>query len=251
MGLVRSLWLTADPARFGTVVDPGDLRRWKSQLPEPTRPIWMFGGELQTELGRSLESQLRTLGYCVRTGPDRDADGQTLRAWAPSPLVAMLARNVPSSTAVDLGCGGGRDAVFLAARGWKVTAVDSLSDCVERGRGLEESVPVLHPIEWICADVRGEFAVPSAKVYLFIRFFDAGVWARLAEAAEPGAIVAVQTFSERHRAATGHPRSERTVWLSTTSDFGWHVRYSREKGPFQYRILQKPGADDVNSVAHS
>lgn len=211
----------------------------------------MSAAELQTELGRSLESQLGSLGYRVRTGPDRDADGQTLRAWAPSPLVAMLARNVPSSTAIDLGCGGGRDAVFLAARGWKVTAVDSLSDCVERGRGLEESVPALHPIEWICADVRGEFAVPSAKVYLFIRFFDAGVWARLAESAEPGAIVAVQTFSERHRAVTGHPRSERTVWLSTTPDFGWHVRYSREKGPFQYRILQKPEADDVNSVAHS
>jgi SAM-dependent methyltransferase len=248
---VRSLWLTADPARFGTVVDPGDLRRWKSQLPEPSRPIWMAEGELLTASGQALESQLKLLGYVVRVGADRISVRHPLRAWSPSPLVSMLARNIPPGLAVDLGCGGGRDAVFLASRGWNVTAVDALADCIERALTLERSVPVVQPVGWHCDDVRGDYEIPPASVYLFIRFFDLALWTRLAESANPGAIVAVQTFSEKHRATTGHPRSDRTVWRSTTPDFGWHVRYAREKGPFQYRILQKPAVDDVNSAADS
>lgn len=251
MGAVRSLWLTTDPARFGTVVDPGDLKRWKSQLPEPSRPIWMAAGELQAASGKELAAQLVSLGYVARSGPDRLADQRSLRAWAPSPLIAMIARHMEPGTAVDFGCGGGRDAVFLASLGWRVSGIDSLSDCIDRAQGLEMTAPVMHPVDWQCADVRGYYDIPQADVYLFIRFFDLPLWTRLSESAKPGAVVAVQTFSERHRAETGHPRSDRTVWLSTTPDFGWDVRYAREKGPFLYRILQKPIAGDVNSTTDS
>ena len=53
--------------------------------------------------------------------------------------------------ALDLGCGTGADAVALAQRGWKVTAVDAVPRALEaaRRRSAEAGVSV----EWIHGDV--------------------------------------------------------------------------------------------------
>src|ERR671919_358354 len=46
--------------------------------------------------------------------------------------------------ALDIGCGSGRDAVHLAARGWEVTAVEFVDKALARGRqrAVEEGVEV-------------------------------------------------------------------------------------------------------------
>jgi tellurite methyltransferase len=43
---------------------------------------------------------------------------------SPAPLVAEFAGNLVPGVALDLASGPGRNALFLAERGWKVTAVD-------------------------------------------------------------------------------------------------------------------------------
>jgi SAM-dependent methyltransferase len=65
-------------------------------------------------------------------------------------LVAELATMTPG-TALDLACGAGRNAVWLAERGWRVTAVDFSSVALDRARELASSREVA--IEWIDADV--------------------------------------------------------------------------------------------------
>jgi SAM-dependent methyltransferase len=50
--------------------------------------------------------------------------------------------------ALDLGCGAGRAAVWLAARGWRVTAVDFSETALELGRATGADV------DWVLADVR-------------------------------------------------------------------------------------------------
>jgi SAM-dependent methyltransferase len=65
-------------------------------------------------------------------------------------LVAEVAGLGPGR-ALDLGCGAGRNAVWLAERGWRVTAVD-YSDValdIARARSAARGVDV----EWIAADV--------------------------------------------------------------------------------------------------
>ena len=53
--------------------------------------------------------------------------------------------------ALDLGAGDGRNAVWLAAHGWDVTAVDFSRVALDRGRGLAERSGV--EVEWVLADL--------------------------------------------------------------------------------------------------
>jgi len=51
----------------------------------------------------------------------------------PRPFVEEIARDLPVGKALDLACGNGRNAIWLADRGWDVTAVDRVPDVVHPG----------------------------------------------------------------------------------------------------------------------
>jgi SAM-dependent methyltransferase len=52
-------------------------------------------------------------------------------AAEPVALVARVASGLPVGRALDLACGTGRNALWLAQKGWKVTAVDGASAAIE------------------------------------------------------------------------------------------------------------------------
>lgn len=88
-------------------------------------------------------------------------------------------RALPPGRALDLGCGTGADAVFLATRGWKVTGVDSVPKALDaaRRRSAEAGVDV----DWR----RGEVgALADAGVEgLFDLVYDVGCFHGLSDAA--------------------------------------------------------------------
>ena len=51
-----------------------------------------------------------------------------------NPVLADVASSLTPGSALDLGCGEGGDAVWLAERGWTVTGVDLSPTAVDRGR---------------------------------------------------------------------------------------------------------------------
>ena len=67
----------------------------------------------------------------------------------PNALVAELLADLPPGTAVDLAAGEGRHALWLAGRGWQVTAVDFSATGLARGRERPEADRVV----WVTADV--------------------------------------------------------------------------------------------------
>jgi SAM-dependent methyltransferase len=76
---------------------------------------------------------------------------RTHASTAPSRfLVAETSRLAPG-TALDLACGAGRNAVWLAARGWRVTGVDFSDVALRAARSLAAGSGV--EVEWIEADV--------------------------------------------------------------------------------------------------
>ncbi|GAB4003339.1 hypothetical protein GCM10029992_44610 [Glycomyces albus] len=67
-------------------------------------------------------------------------------------LVAEAAGLRPGR-ALDVGCGEGADAVWLAARGWRVRAVDIAPTALERARLAAEAAGVGDRVAWVRADV--------------------------------------------------------------------------------------------------
>lgn len=49
-----------------------------------------------------------------------------------NPVLVDVASSLPAGTALDLGCGEGGDAIWLAGLGWRVTGVDVSATAVER-----------------------------------------------------------------------------------------------------------------------
>lgn len=73
--------------------------------------------------------------------------------WSGRPngrLAAEVADLVPGR-ALDVGCGEGADAIWLAGRGWTVTAIDVADVAVGRAREAAEHAGVT--VEWMCGDV--------------------------------------------------------------------------------------------------
>ncbi len=58
-------------------------------------------------------------------------------------VLAEIVENLPPGTALDLGCGGGGDALWLAGRGWHVTAVDISANAVRRLAETASGLPVV------------------------------------------------------------------------------------------------------------
>ncbi|MBK8447289.1 MAG: methyltransferase domain-containing protein [Micropruina sp.] len=71
--------------------------------------------------------------------------------WSGNPNGALVAEvtDLGPGRVVDVGCGEGADAVWLAGRGWRVTAFDVADAALERGRAAAEAAGVA--VDWVRA----------------------------------------------------------------------------------------------------
>lgn len=60
---------------------------------------------------------------------------------------------MPSGRALDLACGEGRNAIWLAGRGWRVTGVDFSAVALERAAELAAQAQVAERTAWVQADL--------------------------------------------------------------------------------------------------
>jgi SAM-dependent methyltransferase len=80
----------------------------------------------------------------------RERDGAMWSGRPNGRLVAEVAA-LTTGRALDVGCGEGADAIWLAQRGWTVTAIDVSEVAIGRAREASHSAGV--SVEWICGDV--------------------------------------------------------------------------------------------------
>ncbi|MET7770760.1 class I SAM-dependent methyltransferase [Nocardia sp. NPDC005366] len=88
----------------------------------------------------------------------------------PNPLLVREARDLPPGTALDLGCGEGGDAIWLAERGWRVTAVDISATALGRAAAHAGNAGVGDRIEWAEHDLaltfpEGTFDLVTAQFF--------------------------------------------------------------------------------------
>ncbi len=128
-------------------------------------------------------------------------DGAKDRPPRPTLVRAASAFATPGF-AVDLGCGDGRDTVELLRRGWRVLAVDSSEEGIERlGRRdeipgdapLETRIARIEATEWPPADlVNASFVLPLLAPADFGR-----VWEWIAASLAPGGRFAGQLYGPK------------------------------------------------------
>ncbi len=83
----------------------------------------------------------------------------------PNPLVAEALGGLAPGRALDLAAGEGRHALWLAGRGWRVTAVDFSEVGLEKGRARAADQGLA--VEWVLSDVY-EYAFPRESFDLVL-----------------------------------------------------------------------------------
>ncbi len=128
------------------------------------------------------------------------------RLWkgTPNPLLAETAERLAPGRALDLGCGEGGDAAWLAARGWQVTAVDIAPAALELTAEHAARAGVADRVTTELHDLArgfpsGSFELVSAQ-YLQTPFDlpRERVLRRAAHALAPGGLLLVVEHGSRH-----------------------------------------------------
>ncbi|HEX5430452.1 MAG TPA: methyltransferase domain-containing protein [Bryobacteraceae bacterium] len=97
----------------------------------------------------------------IRAWDERYRSGE-LSAESPTPLLAETAGALFPGNALDLACGTGRNALWLAEHGWNVTAVDGSTTAIQilRGNAEQRGLQIATHI----ADLeRGEFEIVESR----------------------------------------------------------------------------------------
>jgi SAM-dependent methyltransferase len=141
--------------------------------------------------------------------------------WSGRPNTQLVAEasDLPPGAALDIGCGEGADAVWLAARGWRVTAVDFAATALQRAAAHAAAAGqgVAARIEWVRADVTrwtpepGSFDLVSAQFMHLLTEERRALFARLADAVRPGGqlLLVGHDFSDIAAGAHRPPEPER------------------------------------------
>jgi SAM-dependent methyltransferase len=112
--------------------------------------------------------------------------------WSGRPNAQLVAEaaDLPAGAALDVGCGEGADALWLAARGWRVTGVDFSTVALDRAAGHAAGAGA--DVTWVHADLR-RWTPPADTFDLVSAHFmhlpgddRRALFARLADAVAPG-----------------------------------------------------------------
>lgn len=100
-----------------------------------------------------------------RDWDDRYASTDLVWSAEPNRFVQDEVAGLAPGRALDLAAGEGRNAIFLASTGWKVTAVDFSEVALDKGRRLADGLgdpAAAARIEWVVADLLAYAPEPSA-----------------------------------------------------------------------------------------
>ncbi|ABK52262.1 Methyltransferase type 12 [Acidothermus cellulolyticus 11B] len=171
----------------------------------------------------------------------------TDRLWSAEPnvFVAETVATLPPGRAVDLGCGEGRNAIWLARRGWQVVGVDFSTVALDRARAAARDAGV--SVTWVQADLSEWQPEPGS--------FDLAVLAYLHLPAETmSSVLAKAREALRdggHLLLVGHARMNLTVGVGGPQDpavlyepddvIGWIGDLTVERAEHVYRDVEVDG----------
>jgi len=84
------------------------------------------------------------------------------RIWSGEPNESLTAEisGLSPGRALDIGCGEGGDAIWLASQGWQVTGTDLSQVAIDRAAAAGRAAGV--DVDWICGDFTAEPPAPGS-----------------------------------------------------------------------------------------
>jgi SAM-dependent methyltransferase len=142
--------------------------------------------------------------------------------WAtePNQFVAAELSGLAPGRALDLAAGEGRNTIWLAERGWRVTAVDFSRAGLDKGRALSAARGVPEgQVDWILADLSDYQPEPGAYDLVLAAYFQvvpkvrASVLGRAAAALAPGGTAFIVAHDLTNLAeGTGGPQDPEVLY---------------------------------------
>ncbi|GAA0637909.1 class I SAM-dependent methyltransferase [Sporichthya brevicatena] len=137
----------------------------------------------------------------------------------PHPYLAIELAGLPPGTALDAGCGAGAEAIWLAERGWQVTAADIAAAALSRAAERATAAGVDGRVDWVQADL--STWEPSAAFDLVLTNYahpaipQLAFYDRIAAWVAPGGTLLIVGHLDGHGHGHGHngeePPPEATV----------------------------------------
>lgn len=148
--------------------------------------------------------------YIEVLSPDRHIQRTESTTSAPN-VPEPIAPKVPEAAApkapeaLDLACGAGRNAVYLAERGWDVTACDISLEGVRTAQALARRRSV--SLRLFCQDLE-TIQLPAERFDLVLCFFylQRGLFPQIRAALRPGGLVVYKTYTTDQLRFPGRPR---------------------------------------------
>jgi len=188
--------LPATPAKLFLVGDKEEIEAASVFLDSKGYEVT---GSLVIENDEAMQKWSKSLVGQVVTGVD------SKRLWSPSSLLVEWMASLkqkgfdpkamkPRPKALDLGCGGGRDSVFLASQGWQVVGIDHETRVLKRAKQLATKSGA--SVKFKCCDLKKPPCFPESQfdLVLVVRYLNRDLFARIDAAIAPGGYIVYQTF---------------------------------------------------------
>lgn len=125
------------------------------------------------------------------SGADRDKwderyrDGAYAQRTQPSAFLTSWMERIPLGYALDVACGAGRNALYLAAQGFEVDAVDISGEALERARDTAQGLGL--SVNWLQHDLDNPLTLDrSYQLILIFRYVNLSLVRRLTANLAPG-----------------------------------------------------------------
>ncbi len=131
----------------------------------------------------------------------------------PAKFLAKNYRYIPlGSSVLDMGMGEGRNAVFLARKGYKVTGIDISSVAVKKSRSLAREFGVR--INGIVASLN-DYPIPNKSLDAIICFYyvDRKLNKKMMDWLKPGGILIYEAYSDLQRRVRGYQEHDKRYLL--------------------------------------
>ncbi|MBA2946107.1 class I SAM-dependent methyltransferase [Streptomyces himalayensis] len=190
----------------------------------------------------------------------RYAESDRMWSGKPNPVLVREAAGLQPGRALDLGCGEGADAIWLAGQGWQVTAVDISRLALERAAAHAAAEGVADRIDWQQHDLAasfpdGAFDLVSAQfLHSPVEMPREKILRNAATAVAPGGVLLIEghggfpAWEHNHHPDLHFPTPDEVIDDLGLQDGQWEVLLSEEHERIQNDPDGRPTTRIDNTV---